>query len=150
MCPTVNSDNNLDWFRCDFKRVNDYLSCINWDIEFLGCDVNQCYFKFISVLFDVFKFTVPVKTDRPTKPPWSRNVSASLQARRSAAWRQFKQLRRQLGRNSPQVLYRVGLHLEILTLCSKVMLSMLCPNMRVILLQVGTLNASMVTFDERK
>lgn len=43
LCPPINLDYNLDWLRCDFRKISDYLSCVNWDTEFLGCDVRQCY-----------------------------------------------------------------------------------------------------------
>ena len=99
LCPTFNPGNTFDWFRCDYKLICDHLSCIDWDSEFLDCDVNQCYFKLTSVLFDIFKIAVPFKSVRPIRPPWTRNLSADLQIRRSEAWRQYKQLRRQFGRN---------------------------------------------------
>lgn len=66
----------------------------------MSINVNQCYSNLLAVLTDI-KIPVPKKTAVTSRPPW---VSGNLQTKRTSAWRQFKYLRRELGRNSYQVI----------------------------------------------
>ena len=90
-------DRRFDWFRCNY---HNYLSRIDWNIEFHDCDTDQCYSKFTQILSNAFNTFVPLKSKYSPKIPWAKYLSNDLLNRKKAAWRNFKHLRTLHGRNS--------------------------------------------------
>ena len=75
---------------------------MDWDLLFLGRDVDQSYTQFVDVLSAAFEVFVPRKKAHANKgrPPWSRAVSSDLIRRKKVAWRNYKDARGRCGRNS--------------------------------------------------
>ena len=91
----------FDWYHCNYSNLSSHLAGIDWDMEFLYCDIDQCYTKFIQILKNSFTIYVPLSVKTSPKIPWAKDLSLDLQKRKKAAWRDFKHIRTLHGRRSP-------------------------------------------------
>ena len=75
---------NYLWFNGDYPSIINYLSSINWDIEFYNLTVGDMYTCFVSVLMACISSFVPTRLgDKRTLPPWKHNPPKSVLRLRS-------------------------------------------------------------------
>ena len=91
----------LLWHKGKYSRMNDELSCINWDFELGELSSSEAYDRFVLLLQDLIKGCVPTATEYASgKKPWKRNPPRSLTRETKAAWNLYKLTRTEHGRKS--------------------------------------------------
>ena len=90
------------WNRGKYDRISRELNTIDWDTEFMNCDTNHMYCRFLDILTPLIHDFVPVSKAfaHSAPPPWRTNPPRSLRTCRKEAWDKYKKVRHRLGRNS--------------------------------------------------
>ena len=88
------------WFRGNYRSISEELYVIDWESEFEGKSVNDCFELFLVFLENLINRYVPLSEVETKVPSWMSLPPRSLMRERSVAWNYFKQLRLELGRSS--------------------------------------------------
>ncbi|XP_036347939.1 uncharacterized protein LOC118757324 [Rhagoletis pomonella] len=75
---------------CDFGKLNNSLSMLNWDELLSGQDVSNCYYSFKTALVDLCRENVPILKNKPHKLPWYNRELKKLKNPRNKFFKKFK------------------------------------------------------------
>jgi len=87
-------ENRLDFSKVDYDSVNNYLTDVNWQLEFAGRTVDEQVCKFYSILNKLIAEKVPVKRSKDNSfPSWySKNTIKTIKEKLKwhKKWKTFK------------------------------------------------------------
>lgn len=99
------------WHRGKYNLINDRLSEIDWNFEFLNLSIDGMYNRFLSIVRPLIERYVPVSPK--TLPTTKISPPKSLKTLRKKAWDAYKTARSTCGRQSPQAIQALA-HYDIL------------------------------------
>ncbi|KAK3880392.1 hypothetical protein Pcinc_015075, partial [Petrolisthes cinctipes] len=93
-----------DWARGDYAGIRNSLRNIDWDFELLSRDLTSLDSFLYYTLHDLISLFVPPMKSKCHTLPWLRKIPKNLTKLRTNIWKEYKELRRQHGRQSHQAL----------------------------------------------
>ena len=88
------------WSRGKYNLIETCLAEIDWYDEFFTLDCHSQYDKLLNILNSLIDHYVPLSTKKIDRLPWKTNPPRALLRSKKEAWREYKLLRGDLGRNS--------------------------------------------------
>ena len=89
------------WSRANFSNISEDIASINWEHDFDGLNVEQCYSYFVDVLNDSVSRNVPLRRP-PARGRWLVQPPRAMTTQRRLLWQVYKTMRQTHGRNSVQ------------------------------------------------
>ena len=92
------------WHKGKYNRISSSLDDINWDFEFSSLNVQSAYRRLLELLTPLVNEYIPLSdlNSSYVLKPWKTNAPSSLRLKRKDCWQQYKDVRAQYGRHSPE------------------------------------------------
>ena len=92
------------WTKGNYRLIANKILDFDWDSEFCRLGVQEMYDKLMNILKALCKRFIPESDRDCSKPPWTLNPPRSLITEKVRRFEQYKEVRRNSGRNDPSTL----------------------------------------------
>lgn len=83
-------EERLNFFRGDYVEMNRCLSCIDWELEFEGLDVESMWNKFLVFMRDSMTLCIPKsKTKKCKYPVWMTREAIRARKKKAKLWKKY-------------------------------------------------------------